>query len=116
MTKDIISIIDFKSVTKGIYLYAFGGTPLSEQTSLNKIRYQILCGLGASAVLTYENKSDFDLYHLGKICENKQHFWAYKWMTVSFLICGKSELVEKAFLRDTNFYQSWTVGGDSSRY
>lgn len=109
-------------------MYAFGGVPfkrpaeggpvefVGREVSEDLIRSLVVDGLGASAVLTYENRSDLPIGALGRKCLEKKHTWAYKWITISVLFVGYGPDVEKAFLRDSNFYESWTIGTNAGTF
>jgi hypothetical protein len=106
---------------------SFGGVPLIRTDSSFEwagapatqdfFESLVIDGLGTSAVLTYDNKSNKSIKELGSMCQIYGHRWAYKWMTAGFLFVDQDHLLEMSMLRDCNFYQSWRVRDEGiSRY
>ncbi len=85
--------------------YHLLGKPISEK----RLRRWIRDGLGVSAVPTYMNKSNKTLAQLGEICLDRQHNWAYHWMTISMVFCGMGLQAHMAFAHDSRFKLSWPV-------
>lgn len=102
----IVAVGGFPITRGGTRLQWAGNTLYSPNTYL---RMLLSHGLGLSAIPTYMNKSEKTLGVLGRMCAKKKHLWAYKWMTVSILLCGYGREAELAFARDTNFYLGWPV-------
>lgn len=93
----------------GTHLVAFGGVPLRDCLDLETVKDMIVEGLGLSATMTYMNKSGKSIADLASVCVDKGHFWGYRWMTLSILLCGYGPEAELAFARDGNFQLSWPV-------
>lgn len=119
--------LEFQNKISGIYLYAIGGFPIKEidgvYTLLGKelneefISNNLKEALGLSGMLTYMNKSDLSLEFMGDVCFKLNHKWANNWITLSFLVCvPNSKNVEKSLLRDSNFYESWTVTNEDLNF
>lgn len=117
---NIADITKYKDLEDGIYMVSYGGTPISIEGDFIKHGNSIvdrpfyfsdlvINALGTSAILTYDNKSNLTIMELGTKCKQLGHVWAYNWLTVGILLKGQPPKVEKAFLRDTNFYQSWNL-------
>ena len=113
----------FSSIEKSIKLYAIGGFPIKEMGNkfywvnneltkefLNKNFYE---ALGLSGILTYMNKSNLTSHDMGIKLQELGHKWGLHWMTLSYVFINYSDKVEKSFLRDSNFYESWVVGGSN---
>lgn len=82
---------------------------LSQPLYADRVRSEIVRGLGVSGLLTYMNRSDLTLEQLGQLCVERDHDWAYQWMTLSVLISGFESEVEWSFARDTRFHLSWPL-------
>lgn len=104
----------------GVWVVAVGGFPITEDgdedfqwcgssVTPDRIQKELRAGLGLSATLTYMNKAGHPLDHLGNICIERDHDWAYQWMTLSMVFSGVPYAVEQAFTRDRRFFMSWPV-------
>lgn len=71
--------------------------------------YYLKQALGASAVLTYTNKSNKALEELGDLCVNKKHFWGLHWINLTVTLARYPLNVQMAFACDKNFYLSWPI-------
>jgi len=106
-----------------ISIYAIGGFPikkysgkthlLNQEIDFKKLKEYIQEGLGLSGILTYANRSNLTLSEMGEVCQSRGHFWGYNWMTISLLFVNAHPDVEKSFLRNNTFYQSWIVCNSS---
>lgn len=115
--KVLATIFDRNVMPPGIYLIGLGGIPfLKDGTditycnsviSVNTIGKFINQALGLSAELTYENPRHLSLETLGSKVKNLGHTFAYRWITLSFLVVSPENGVELAFLRDGRFRTSW---------
>ena len=86
---NLIDITKYKGLPTGIYLFAFGGIPFKSfinsteltyngnMINMDIIRDMITDGLGASGILTYENRSNLSLCDMGALVKEKEHYWAY---------------------------------------
>ena len=102
-----------------ISLYAIGGFPVkwngTRYTILGRsadpavMREEIQSALGLSGMLTYMNKSGLSTSMMGAKCKELGHLWGFNWITISLLFVNKNLAVEKSFLRDSNFYESWSI-------
>lgn len=103
----------------GVYVVAIGGFPVllredrltwcGGEVSTARVRAEFLAGLGLSAAPTFMNKSGKSIVELGELCAQREHTWAYRWMTLSLLFVGYGLQAELAFARDCNFAMSWPV-------
>lgn len=108
-----------KNTNDNVYIVAISGFPIKRnenifewcgsEVSIIKLSDLIKQGLGSSALLTFMNKSKLSTSSLGDICIEKNHDWAYRWITLSLLFVGLSPEVELAFSRDCSFLMSWPV-------
>jgi len=102
-------------------IVAVGGFPIKKNSSgsftwcgsectVELLKINILEAWGLSGVLTFMNPTHKSLLDLGKICQEKNHNWALKWINVSIFFNGHERDVELAFARDTRFFLSWPSG------
>jgi hypothetical protein len=123
---DLEKAIREKTISKteqSIKLYAIGGFPIKEidnkfywvNNELNNefISNNLFEALGLSGMLTYMNKSNLSLKDMGVKLLELEHKWGLHWISLSFLFINYSDKVEKSFLRDSNFYESWVIGGSN---
>jgi hypothetical protein len=98
-------------------IYAVGGFPITFDgvqltwlgNPLPEIKNNIKRALGVSAALTYVNPKSKTLDELGQVCLDKNHTWAYHWISVSIVLSNYPSIVELSFARDTRFKMSWPV-------
>lgn len=98
-------------------IYAVGGFPIMFDgvqltwlgNPLHEIKANVKKALGVSAALTYVNPKNKSLDELGQICLDKDHTWAYHWISVSMVLSNYPQIVEMSFARDTRFKMSWPV-------
>lgn len=109
-----------------ISICSIGGFPVNEIDGNyywlnNKITDQflkdsVLESLGLSGMLTFANKSNLSNKDLGKKCIDLGHNWGFNWITIGVLFVGYDEAVEKSFLRNNTFYQSWIANNNIPIY
>jgi SAM-dependent methyltransferase len=108
------------SILPGVGLCSLGGFPfytddagslmwVGVHVTHTNLRNFIKQGLGASGVLTYMNKSKLSLEKLGEICADRNHTWAYNWITATAVFAGHAPEVHLAFARDTRFKLGWVM-------
>ena len=105
-----------------ISICAVGGFPikivasepylLSTKITKEYLATEIRKSLGVSGMLTHANKSNLNLDDMGALCKEFGHLWGYNFMTLTILFNDQHPNVQKAFLRDKRFYESWTVRND----
>lgn len=110
----------FKSIEDGIYLISYGSIPFTEKpegifyagskidpnTFIEEMNLQ---SLGASGILTFNNKSEFTFEEMGDKCLTLDHLYGHRWTYIGILFKNQHPKVEKTFLRDQNFAQSWNL-------
>ncbi len=111
------SCAELKNKTPRVAICSIAGFPIEKvdesfrwpnnDISINSFDH-IRKALGFSAVLTYMNKSKKSLDDLGKVCEEKKHFWAFNWIYLGFYI-NSGLAAELSLTRDSQFFCSWTV-------
>ena len=119
---------NIKSASKlpSISICSIGGFPINEidgefywlnnKLSEDFIKNSIIKSLGLSGMLTFANKSNLSNKDLGEMCLSLGHNWGLNWITIGILFNGYDSAVEKSFLRNTTFYQSWIANNDIPIY
>lgn len=97
--------VGYRFNDKRFYLLSM---PLTEEG----VRAELCKALGLSGMLTFANKSDLTLTEMGEMCVKLQHYWGLNFITVTILFNNVHPNVQKAFLRDKQFYESWTINND----
>ena len=96
---DLSKLLNSNNTT--VAICGIGGIPIKEQSSeltwagssitVDKLKNHICEAVGLSGMTTYRNKSNLSFEKLGKICLDKKHTWAFRWITLSFVVSGYSK-------------------------
>lgn len=89
---------------------------LNNKLSPDLLKSHVIEALGLSGILTFANKSNLDNKVLGEKCLELDHNWGLNWITIGVVFVGYDHSVEKAFLRNKTFYESWIANSDAPIY